>query len=91
MNHVFHEWHEVAWDGRTVWINGPDGHSVARFGFAGVDVHTSLDEQRATGNQCLDCRAHGVDPRASWERFRDVVRERHGVEIPEVARPDWVR
>lgn len=91
MNHVFHEGHEVAWDGATVWINAPDGCNVARFGRAGVDVHVGMAEQMATGRQCLDCREHGGAPRESWERFLASIREHHGVEIPEMARPDWVR
>ena len=85
--------HEVAWDGRTVWVNsGKTGTSLARFGPTGIDIHHDLQEQLRTGQQCLRCshvagKLPGVH---EWREFCSQVLHHHGVQVPEAARPSYV-
>lgn len=76
--------HEVMSDGWRVWINGPDGASVARFSNrAGRDVHKPYKEIVETGVECLDC-----SPSTSWEEFRDSVKKHYGIELSEKHAPE---
>lgn len=82
---------QLLWDGRTVWANDLSGSSIARFGLAGIDVHSSFDAQLNGAHQCLDCvrsersdlvsgsvgRAHRL-----WDTFERSMREHYGVVIP---------
>jgi hypothetical protein len=75
--------HEVLSDGRRVWVNGPDGASVARYSpMAGRDVHRPLEEQRTTGKECLDC-----SPDTDYDAFVASVHRHYGVVIPSKHRP----
>lgn len=75
---------EVLSDGRRVWVNGPDGASVARYSpTAGRDVHTSVAVQRATGKECLDC-SHDLD----YPAFVASVLAHYRISIPAKHRPD---
>lgn len=74
---------EVTTDGRTTWINGPNGSMLGRLSPTGIDVHG--DEGAST--HCLDCR---VPPdKNAWEAFRASMKEHHGVEVPQSFKPDW--
>lgn len=59
---------EVLHDSRTVWVNGPDGLCIGRFGRRGIDVHRSMAEQLKTGKQCLAC-THSRPDLVGWEQF----------------------
>lgn len=77
--------YEVSWDGKTVWINAPDGMNVARFtrtplGTA-MDIHESSETQLAGGRHCLACGP------ATWGDFKAGVQKHINIEVPEEARP----
>jgi hypothetical protein len=80
--------YQVQSSGDRVWVNGPDGASVARISkHGGIDVHRPLSEQREHG-ECLDCR-HDLRGAAAWEHFTASVLEHFGVPIAERHRPRW--
>jgi hypothetical protein len=76
--------HEVlSDDSGRVWVNGPNGASVARYSpRAGRDVHRTIEEQRATGSECLDC-----SPDPDFETFVASVERHYGVKIAAKHRP----
>lgn len=78
--------YQIETDGRTVWINAPDGMNVGRFGRKGVDVHKPTAEQ-AAGGHCADCFPRSPSVWADWQRFRDSVKKNHGFEVPYDFRP----
>ncbi len=79
--------HQITWDGRTVWVNsGKDGSSIGRFSHVGADIHHPVKEQIRTGKQCLACFDDGST--AGWEKFRALMREHYGVQVPDRAIPD---
>jgi hypothetical protein len=71
--------HQIMSDGVTVWVNGPDGCSVARFGRAGIDIHRPFEEQRTQG-ACLFC-THAETTYDDWKLFRQKVREFFAVTV----------
>lgn len=75
--------YELTTDGVTVWINSAHGVCLARFGRGGVDVHTDYEAQ-AAGKTCLRC---STTP--DWGMFVEAVRDHHGIDVPEAARPRW--
>lgn len=93
MKSQFIDGHEVAWDGRTVWVNsGQTGMSLARFGRAGIDVHMDAEDQMRTGRQCLACShpAKGFAQLEDWHKFRELVKTHHGVTVPENMIPAYL-
>lgn len=72
----------------AVWVNAPDGHCIARFGFQGIDVHRRLDQQGVLG-ECLAC-THGRTTPEDWTTFRELVLHHHGVAVPDDMRPGWM-
>lgn len=72
--------YEIQSDGRTVWVHSSEGHTVARFGANGIDVHT------ADSSGCIDC-THGPTALADWELFVASVNRHYGVHIGAVHRP----
>ena len=80
--------YQVQSNGDRVWVNGPDGASVARISqFGGIDVHRPLAEQANQG-ECLDCR-HDLSGVPAWEHFARAVRDHFGVMIAMRHRPKW--
>lgn len=73
---------EVISDGRTVWINGPEG-AIGRFGRMGTDVHYP----DTTG--CLYC-THGPQDEGDWWMFQTAMVLRHGVVVGDEHRPGWL-
>lgn len=65
----------------TVWINGPDGSCVGRFGRMGIDLHTTATEQLNGASQCRLC-THGKPSPEDWALFRAKAAEWWNVEIP---------
>lgn len=86
--------HQVMTDGRTTWVNAPDGSTVGRFSKWGVDVHRPITEQLKGLPECLDCSHHkpGETGWASegWVRFVTGVRDNFGVEVPDSFAPAFV-
>ncbi|RAH97839.1 hypothetical protein DLJ53_28830 [Acuticoccus sediminis] len=82
--------YDVWSDGNTVWVNSQTGMCVGRFSRRGIDVHRDLDEQLATGQQCLDC-VHDLSPPEAWERFKASMTLHYGIEIGEHLRPAYAR
>ena len=86
--------HQVMTDGRTTWVNAPDGSTVGRFSKWGVDVHRSAAEQLAGMPECIDCthQKPGKTEWASegWGRFVTGVRDHFGVEVPDSFAPAFV-
>ncbi len=71
----------VAQDGKTVWVNGPDGGAIGRFSKQfGMDVHSTAVEQMSSGRQCVGC-THGPAGEEEWEVFRSKMLEHHGVRL----------
>lgn len=86
--------HEVAWDGRTVWVNsGVDGSSIARFSHVGIDVHKPAAEQCLSGDPCLACSHRNGEPMTGpdWEKFRALVYQHYAVRVPQGAIPDYLK
>jgi hypothetical protein len=83
---------QILSDGRKVWVNGPAGESIARLSSFGratmIDVHLSIEAQRETGTECLDCR-HDLAGAAAWTYFVQSVKTNYKVEIGEEHRPAW--
>lgn len=73
--------YDIQSDGRVVWVHSSAGHTVARFGANGIDVHT------ADSTACLDC-THGPTGLADWDRFVASVQEHYGVTVGPEHRPD---
>lgn len=80
---------EIIADGRTVWVNGPDGMCFGRFSRFGIDVHKSFAAQASGLGQCLDC-THSIPGPLEWERFRDGMKSHHGVTVPSACKPRWL-
>ena len=81
---------EILSDGRSVWVNGPKGECLARFGRYGIDVHNSLDAQLEGEGECLQC-SHEPTTRADWDAFVKAVATHHGVTISEEHTPRYIR
>ena len=83
---------QILSDGRTVWVNGLSGESLARLssfrGMAIIDIHNKLDAQRQTGSECLDCR-HDLKGANAYEYFVLSLKRNFGVEVAEEHRPQW--
>jgi hypothetical protein len=78
--------HQVLSDGRTVWINGPDGCSVGRFSaHGGIDIHRPAEEQRTLG-ACLFCKPGPSGP-DDYTQFLRLLGDLFGVEVDERHRP----
>jgi hypothetical protein len=77
--------YEVMSDKNTVWINGPDGMSRARYSHRNqhIDVHHSAVHQIQTGEQCLACGS------GTWEDFKLSVSKNLGIELTDEHRHDW--
>lgn len=78
--------YQVQTDGRTVWVNAPDGMNVGRFGVRAVDVHETTDKQ-LEGAHCADCFVRTDSVWNDWQRFRDSMKRVHGFEMPYDFRP----
>jgi len=76
---------EILGDGFRVWVNGPDGGSVARFNNS-IDIHRPASEHGSKG-QCLYCTRTQVTP-SDWPVFVSKMKELYGVEIPDEFKPD---
>ena len=80
---------EVIFDGKTVWVNGPDGGCLARFGIKGLDIHKTTEQQIKTGTQCIAC-THHRPSLSDWGAFKMKVTELYGTNIPDNAKPSWL-
>lgn len=76
--------HQIATDGQTVWVNGPTGTAAGRYRDGGDGRRGVFDVHDAAGS-CLHCKSW--EGPGDWELFREKMREAHGVEVPESARP----
>ena len=81
--------HEIYGDGRTVWVNGPDGSCLGRFGLLGVDIHRSATDQINGEPECLVC-THGRVSPTEWRHFVTAMAEHHGIQIPPELRPNFL-
>lgn len=80
--------YQVQSNGERVWVNGPDGASVARISqHGGIDVHRPLAEQGHLG-ECLDCR-RDLTGAAAWAHFVASLWRHFGVALAERHRPKW--
>ena len=72
---------QVASDGGTLWVNGPDGSAVGRFAKRfGIDVHRSGTEQMKGLGECLFC-THTPAGSADWGLFVDAMHQHYGLVI----------
>lgn len=76
--------YEILGDGRRVWVNGPDGSSVARF-HATIDIHRPVSEQSDKG-QCLFCTQTFVTE-PDWFLFVEKVEYLFGLIVPDEFKP----
>lgn len=74
---------QVSDDGGTVWVHScTDGSTVGRFSKRfGIDVHRTMTDQMAGGEQCLSCSHEPAGPE-DWRRFVELMMVHHGVVIP---------
>lgn len=79
-----HECVQIHTDGRTVWVNGPNG-LLGRLGPVGIDVHADTGPS-LSGLHCLDC---GPLPEKPWEAFVVSMKEHHGVVVGDEWQPLW--
>lgn len=76
---------QLAENRNSVWIHSlVDGSTVGRFGMFGIDLHTTLTEQREGASECRLC-THGRTTPSDWALFREKAMEWWGVEVPEDA------
>ena len=80
---------QIDFDGATVWVNAPDGSCVGRFSRFGIDVHRTVAEQTATGEQCIEC-THECPTPSEWDRFIELMRTHYTVQVPAVAKPKFL-
>lgn len=81
--------HAIESDGTTVWIHGPQGECLGRFGRLGIDIHSSFEDQVAGKPQCLEC-THERVTASDWQRFRAAMIEHYGIPISEDHRPSYL-
>jgi len=81
--------HEIRSAVSAVWVNDDTGHCIGRFGRLGIDVHYPVAAQLEHGDQCLAC-SHGRTGEEDWQRFRALMLEHHGVDVPDTARPGFL-
>lgn len=80
--------YQIQSNGERVWVNGPDGASVARISkHGGIDVHRPIAEQGDLG-ECLDCR-RDLAGDAAWAHFTRSLLRHFGVHVAERHRPKW--
>lgn len=80
--------YQVLSDGMRIWVNGPDGSSVARFSAVGIDVHNPVSEQAEKG-ECLNCQ-HAPMDEAGWQAFLASLKEHFNLVIPDRFKPEWL-
>jgi len=77
---------EILRDGRSCWVNGPDGCCLGRYVHSKLmihmDVHRDTQGQAEGGSQCLDC-AKG----ATWSMFKEAMIRHHGIAVPDKCKP----
>lgn len=73
---------EIMTDGRTVWVNGPQGGLIGRFSSFGIDVHSA-----GTDMHCHDCRA--LPTKGAWRVFVESMAVHHALVVPESFKPAW--
>ena len=73
----------------AVWVNGPNGDCLGRFGRMGVDVHRSAAEQMAGLGECLDC-THAPVTAKDWHRFVRSMLLHYSVDLSHLAVPSFV-
>jgi hypothetical protein len=80
--------YQIQSNGERVWINGPDGASVARISkHGGIDIHRPIAEQADRG-ECLDCR-QDLFGEAAWKHFVRSVLRHFGIYVTARHRPSW--
>lgn len=91
--------HIVETGTHTVWVHdGRTGAVLGRFGRFGIDVHFAIDpdtlqhidkEGRIQHTQCAACR-HDLRGREAWDYFKKAMLDRHGVEVTNMDKPEWL-
>lgn len=77
-------------DGQTVWVNGPGGDCLGRFGWRGIDIHRSTEAQMAGEPQCAFC-THSETRLADWSAFQAKMKEVHGIWVGSQHLPDRLK
>jgi hypothetical protein len=81
--------HQVLSDGHRVWVNAPNGASVARVSTFGsivmIDIHSPVD-----GAECWDCRKD-LTGAAAWTHFLVSLALHFGVKINVKHMPSWAQ
>lgn len=70
--------YQVQGDGRTVWVNGPDGTNLARFGRY-IEVRIC--------SVCPRFRTDTTNTASDWPVFISKVKAIYGIEVPDEFRP----
>lgn len=68
---------QVQTDGRTIWLNGPDGINVGRLSEAVMEVRVGVHWITSP------CRGEG------WSLFQEEVSRLLGFDLPEDFKPEW--
>ena len=74
---------QIQSDGKTVWVNTPNGNCIARFGKMGIDIHHDDTNGKA---QCLYC-THELTQPKDWKTFQEKTKELHNVEVTDEHKP----
>lgn len=72
---------------RAIWISGPQGECLGRFGVYGIDIHRRLSGQHL--GECLDC-THGRVNYSDWVRFVRGMSKHHDVDLSSLMTPGFV-
>lgn len=81
---------EILWDGKTVWINTPQGMCVGRFSQMGIDIHHDFLKQQTEGTQCLQCKK-GPCTLEDWDTFVEGMKTHYKINIPQKAMPRYLK
>lgn len=74
-------YYECSDDRERIWVHCSDGSTVGRFSKAGIDIHTSIEEQLAGAEQCLIC-THEQTRQPDFEEFVRQARQLWYIDIP---------
>jgi hypothetical protein len=70
---------EILSNGRTVWVNTPEGN-IGRFSVYGIDVHRTISQQMEGQPECLAC-THEPTNFGDWRRFQSLMKQHHNVTV----------
>ena len=81
------ETYQIKSDGKTVWVNGPEGEALGRFGLMGIDIHHTIKEQTTENKpQCFAC-THQQTFLKDWTMFQIIMKQKYNIRITDKHKP----